>query len=144
MSHRNENFTLTWIIRGVAIWSVLEPGLGIMAGSIATLRPLALALGCSLSTSKKYISNKMSRESKSWHSRRSRRSTMKLGDEPRGGCLEEYPMRPRSNSLEIRLLEARAGPAEYDKSSYVQSCPWNGEPGLPPTPPSHLGRVMTS
>ena len=63
---------------------------------------------------------------------------MKLGDEPRGGCLEEYPMRPRSNSLEIRLLEARAGPAGYDKSSDAQSPPWNGETDLPRRPAHSL------
>ena len=125
-------------ISGVAVWSVLEPGLGIMAGSIATLRPLAKVLGCSLSNSKKYFSKKLGQESRSWHSRRSRRSTMKAGDELRGAPLDAYPMRPRSNSLEIRLLEARAGPARYDRTSQAQCCPWDVELGTPQRPPRTL------
>ena len=114
----------------VAMWSVPEPGLGIIAGNIATLRPLAKSLDFGISSSKKYISDKLSHESKRWSRRKSRLMMGgRLSDShPRG-----YVMRPASNSLEIQLIEARTSSGKYN-INHVEYRAWDEEAGLPQRP----------
>lgn len=51
---RKQQLTVGLLIRDVAIWSVLEPSLGIIAGCVATLRPLFKDLGFGRKTTINY------------------------------------------------------------------------------------------
>lgn len=44
LTNLGSNLDFLYQTTGVAIWSVVEPGMGIVAGSLATLRPLLVAL----------------------------------------------------------------------------------------------------
>jgi hypothetical protein len=84
----------------LAVWSVLEPSLGIMAGCIASIRPLFKNLGFGLNRSKRYSSKPQQYGRKHWYG--SSNNMKKLNDDRSGGS---FPAGSTGSAMELKGVE---------------------------------------
>ncbi|KAI1841693.1 hypothetical protein JX265_006242 [Neoarthrinium moseri] len=101
----------------LAVWSVIEPSLGIMAGCIATIRPLFKRAGFGSTGSRRYGSVGQSSRLKRWYITRHVRKS------------EAHPNQvlPRSADSDVELQPNRAS-VEYG-AAHLQGLSWDVEGG---------------
>jgi hypothetical protein len=105
----------------LAIWAVLEPSLGIIAGCLASIRPLFKGLGVGLNRNKQYSSRAKYDSKSHWYS--SSRNMKKLDN--RSADSEQQPD-PNGSQMELRQ-QSEIGSAKEHHSNRTQSSSWGVE-----------------